>query len=257
MTTARFEARNQLGEIVLDSPPLNLFSESLIRDLHNAVEQAAANDIRALLFRANGDVFSGGADVSIFAGVTESEAEALMIRVSALINALEALPIPTIALIHGRCLAGALEVALACDLIWAAAGTQIGQVEAVIGGFPFAGGTQRLASRIGMARAAEMVLGARIYPAEQLAAWGLIGRVVPADALVREGQAFATQLAMGPTLAHVATKRILRAWRSGGVAAADEITRAEAPEVILSHDLQEGIASLRRSGPSHATSANE
>jgi enoyl-CoA hydratase/carnithine racemase len=164
-----------------------------------------------------------------------------MTRVSAPISALEALPIPTIALVHGRCLAGALEVALTCDLIWAAAGTQIGQVEAVIGGFPFAGGTQRLASRIGMARATEMVFGARIYPAEQLAAWGLIGRVVPADALVSEGHAFATQLAMGPTLAHEATKRILRAWRSGGVAAADEITRAEAPGVILSHDLQETL----------------
>ncbi|MGA2014699.1 MAG: enoyl-CoA hydratase/isomerase family protein, partial [Solirubrobacteraceae bacterium] len=66
----------------------------------------------------------------------------------------------------------------------------------------------------------------------------------------------ATQLASGPTLAHRATKRILRAWRSGGVAAADQMTLSQAPRVILSNDLQNGVESLQRSGPGHATFAN-
>ena len=163
---------------------------------------------------------------------------------------------PTLALVHGRCFAGALEVALACDLIWAAAGTQIGQLEVLIGGIPFAGGTQRLASRIGSSRAAEMVVGAGIYSADTLEQWGLLSRVLEADRLEPEGREFGLTLANGPTIAHRATKRVLRAWRAGGTPAADEVTKTEGTQVIVSRDLQDAVASFKRSGPGHATFAN-
>jgi enoyl-CoA hydratase/carnithine racemase len=253
MSLATFTQDGDLGEIIIDSPPLNLFGDALIDGLRDAVEEAAGAEIRALLLRAEGEVFSGGADVAVFAGLAHADAASLMARALSLIAAIEAIPVPTVALIHGRCFAGALEVALACDLIWAAEGTQIGQLEAVIGAFPFAGGVQRLASRIGAARTAEMVFGARVYSAEDLAAWGLVGRVLPEERLAAEGRAFAAHLANGPTLAHRATKRILHAWRSGGIAEADELTRAEGPAVILSQDLQRGVEALQRSGPGHAT----
>jgi enoyl-CoA hydratase len=256
MPAAAFELNDQLGEIVIDNPPLNLFSARLIADLRAAVQQAAASEARAVVLRAEGDAFSAGADVSIFAGLDEDGATALMSDALSLIAAIEDIPVPMVALVHGRCFAGALEVALACDLIWAAAGTQIGQVEAVIGAFPFAGGTQRLASRIGAARAAQMVYGASIHPAEQLASWGLVSQVTAPERLLEEGRTFAAQLATGPTLAHRATKHVLRAWRSGGVSDADQATRAQGPAVILSRDLQEGVASLQRSGPGRATFVN-
>jgi enoyl-CoA hydratase/carnithine racemase len=255
MSLATFAQDGGLGEIIIDSPPLNLFGDALIGGLRDAVEEAASAEIRALLLRAEGEVFSGGADVAVFAGLARADAASLMTRALSLIGAIEAIPVPTVALVHGRCFAGALEVALACDLIWAAEGTQIGQLEAVIGAFPFAGGVQRLASRIGAARTAEMVFGARVYSAEDLAAWGLVGRVVPEERLAADGRTFGAQLAKGPTLAHRATKRILHTWRSGGVAEADEITRAEGPAVILSQDLQRGVEALKRSGPGHATFA--
>jgi enoyl-CoA hydratase/carnithine racemase len=79
--------------------------------------------------------------------------------VLSLIAAIEALPVPALALVHGQCYAGALEVCLSCDLIWAAEGNQI---EAVAVSIPYAGGSQRIASRIGAGRAAEMV-GAQIW----------------------------------------------------------------------------------------------
>jgi enoyl-CoA hydratase len=101
-----------------------------------------------------------------------------------------------------------------------------------------------------------MVFTAAIVPPETLASWGLINRVVPAGSLTREGRAFARSLASGPTRAHAATKRMLHAWRSGGVAAADQVTHAVGPAVMLSQDLQDGIASLQRSGPGHATFNN-
>jgi enoyl-CoA hydratase/carnithine racemase len=81
--------------------------------------------------------------------------------------------------------------------------------------------------------------------------------VTPADRLLEEGRAFGAQLASGPTLAYAATKRILRAWRSGGVSAADQVTDAQGPRVILSEDLQNGVESLQRSGPRNATFASK
>ncbi|MHB8690005.1 MAG: enoyl-CoA hydratase/isomerase family protein [Solirubrobacteraceae bacterium] len=256
MPLATYQQNDQLGEIVIDSPPHNLFSEDLLADLRAAVDQAADSDIRALLLRAEGDNFSAGADVSIFIGLDEARAAELETTVLSLIAAIEDLPVPALALIHGQCYAGALEVCLSCDLIWAAEGSQIGQIEAVAGSIPYAGGTQRIASRIGAGRAAEMVLTAAILPPDTLASWGLINRVLPADRLDGEGRAFAQSLASGPTRAHAVTKRVLHAWRSGGVAAADQVTQAEGPAVMLSQDTQEGIASLQRYGQGHANFNN-
>lgn len=253
MPLVTFQRDDQLGEIVIDNPPLNLFGGRLLTDLRAAVDDAAESDIRALLVRAEGDNFSAGADASVFTDLDEVDAGELQTTVLSLIAAIEDLPVPSLALIHGQCYAGALEVCLACDLIWAAEGSLIGQIEAVAGGITYGGGTQRIASRIGAARAAEMVFTAAILPPETLASWGLINRVVPADSLDGEGRAFAQSLASGPTRAHAATKRMLHAWRSGGVAAADLVTHAEGPAVMLSQDLQDGIASLQRSGPGHAT----
>lgn len=252
MPLVSFQQIDQLGEIVIDNPPQNLFGGELLADLGAAVEEAAASDIRAVLVRAEGTDFSAGADTSVFTGLDEVEAGELQTTVLALIAAIEGLPVPTLALIHGQCYAGALEVCLACDLIWAAEDSQIGQIEAVAGGITYGGGTQRIASRIGAARAAEMVFTAAILPPEALASWGLINRVVPARGLSEEGRAFAQSLASGPTRAHAATKRMLHAWRSGGVAAADQVTRAEGPAVMLSHDLHDGLLSLQRQGPGHA-----
>jgi enoyl-CoA hydratase/carnithine racemase len=193
-----------------------------------------------------------GPTVAVFTGIDETQAPELEATVLALIGAIESLPVPTVALIHGQCYASALEVCLACDLIWAAEGSQIGQIEAVAGGIPFAGGTQRLASRIGVGRAAEMVFTAAIVSPETLACWGAISRVTPVVRLAEEGCAFAHSLANGPTRAHSTTKRVLHAWRSGGVAAADAATLAEGPAVMLSEDLRNGTASLVRDGPGHA-----
>src|ERR1700758_1902086 len=256
MPLATFHQNERLGEIVIDNPPQNLFGGALLTDLGAALDEAADHDIRALLVRAEGDDFSAGAEVSVFIGLDEEQARQLETTVVSLIAAIEDLPVPTVALIQGQCYAGALEVCLSCDLIWAAEGSQIGQIEAVAGSIPYAGGTQRIASRIGAGRAAEMVLTAAILPPETLASWGLINRVFPAARLDEEGRAFAESLASGPTRAHAVTKRVLHAWRSGGVAAADQVTHAEGPAVMLSQDLHDGILNLQRYGPGHAKFTN-
>ena len=140
------------------------------------------------------------------------------------VQRLEALEIPTLALIHGLCLTAGLEVALGCDLIWAEESSKFGLVEAVVGLTPGAGGTQRMADRAGPARAREFVMTRGLYDAEVLERWGVINRVVPDGTVHEKGMRFAHQLASGPTKAHAATKRIVKAVSDGGVAHADEVT---------------------------------
>src|SRR6478609_11635485 len=195
MPLVTFMQQGRLGEIILNNPPQNLYSAQLLADLRAAVDEAVGSNIRALLLRAEGDDFSAGAELAVFIGIDETQATELSLTVIGLIGAIEDLAMPTLALIHGQCYAGALETCLACDLIWAAEGSQIGQIEAVAGSITYAGGTQRIASRIGVGRAAEMVFTAAILPPEQLASWGLINRVVPAANLTTEGRAFAETLA--------------------------------------------------------------
>src|SRR5438132_5812729 len=158
MPLATFQQDDHLGEIVIDSPPQNLYNAQLLADLRAAVDEAAGSDIRALLLRAEGDDFSAGAELTVFIGIDENQARELSSTVLSLIAAIEDLPVPTLALIHGQCYAGALEVCLPCDLIWAAEGSQIGQIKAVAGSIPYAAGTQRIPSPIRARRAAAMLL---------------------------------------------------------------------------------------------------
>ena len=253
MAKARFDLEGDVGEIVLADPPLNLFDLELARDLADATQQAADSAARAILVRAEGDNFSAGANVEIFLGRDETAARELIAEFMPLIRGFAQIPVPTVAAVRGFCLAAGLEIALSCDLIWAAEGSQLGLVEAVIGATPFGGGTQRLVARAGAGRAAEAVLTARPYPAETMLDWGVVNRVVEADDLEAKARAFAGRLAEGPTLAHAATKEMIRLAVDEGVEAADAALPQAGAKVMASEDLQRGARTLLEKGPGHAT----
>ena len=253
MTRARFTLEGDVGEIVIADPPLNLFGLELARDLARAVEEARDSAARAVLLRAEGDSFSAGANVEIFLGRGEAAARELIEEFMPAIRRFAEIEVPTVAAVQGLCLAAGLEVALSCDLIWAAQGAQLGLVEAVIGATPFGGGTQRLVARAGAGRAAEAVLTARPYPAETMRDWGVVNRVVAPDDLHEKARAFVGRLAAGPTIAHAATKRMIRLTVDEGVAAADAALPEVGATVMASDDLQNGARTLLEKGPGQAT----
>jgi enoyl-CoA hydratase len=253
MASAEFRLDGKVGEIVIADPPLNLFGLELARALAGAVGEAGDSPARAVLVRAEGDHFSAGANVEMFLGRDESAARELIDEFLPAIRRFAEIEVPTVAAVHGLCLAAGLEVALSCDLIWAADDAQLGLVEAVIGGTPFAGGTQRLVARAGAGRAAEAVLSARTYPAETMREWGVVNRVLPAGELHEKARAFAERLAEGPTLGHAATKTMIRLAVDEGVEAADAALPDVGARVMASQDLQNGARTLLEKGPGYAT----
>ena len=226
----------------------------MIADVEDGVARAAEERPRALIVRAEGNVFSAGVDVHVFDGLDRESAAALTERLLRLTHALEDLPLPTLAVAQGLCLTAGLELALACDLLWAADGVQFGLVEKVVGITPLMGGTQRMAERAGTARAREFVMTGRLYEAHTLHAWGVVNRVVePGDDLLPKARRFAAELAAGPTLAHAATKAIVRAQADHGTRGADERTADLTSHLFESDDVRNAVQSFLQAGPGKAS----
>jgi len=253
MPYARYDIHGEVAELVIEAGPLNLWGPELIADIEAGVARAAAERPRALLVRAEGDVFSAGVDVHVFEGLDARSATELTERLLALTHAVEALPLPTLAVVHGLCLTAGLELSLACDLLWAGEGVQFGLVEKVVGITPLMGGTQRMAERAGTARAREFVMTGRLYDAATLHTWGVVNRVVPVADLLEKSRRFAAELAAGPTIAHAATKAIVRAQADHGTRGADDRTAELTSHLFETEDCRNAVQTFLRQGPGKAT----
>ncbi len=223
-------------------------AKRFVHDLRATVSDIKRAPLRALLVRAAGKMFSAGADVSAFKDKTGPEARERFTPHLQMIADLEELPFPTLAAVHGMCVGGGLELALACDLIWAAAPARFGHLEATIGTTTLLGGVQRLTERAGPSRAREIIYTAELYAAATFERWNIVNRVVPEDALEGKTRAFAERLASGPTLAYAAGKRMVRAFLEGGVRAADKVVDEVAPPLFQSEDMRAGVAALVEHG---------
>ncbi len=249
----RFERDGDVGLVVVDSPPLNLWTPELQADLESALDRAESERVRAIVFRAEGRSFTGGVDVHHFDDKTPDEADEIFQGLVRVVHRLEDMPVPSVACVHALCLTWGLEVALGCDLIFASESAKFGLVERVVGLTPAGGGTQRLAERAGPARAREFVMSGALFDAATLERWNVVNRVLPDDQLVDETMKFARELAAGPTLAHAATKRLVRACMDEGARGADARIREIASGLFDTEDLQKAVDSFLSEGPGKAT----
>ncbi|MFI6868680.1 enoyl-CoA hydratase/isomerase family protein [Nocardia sp. NPDC050406] len=250
------EGGAQAAIITIAHPPLNLFDQALLESLADNLAELSADPPRALLLRAEGKLVSGGVDVHVFDGLTPEQGAQLWKDLFArIIHPLEALPCPVVFAAHALCLTAAFEVALACDIILAAPKAKFGLVETVVGLTPSMGGPQRLAERAGSGRAREFVMTADLYDAATMADWGVVNAVH--DDVDTAARALLSRLADGPTKAHAATKQIIGAWRSGGVAHADSVTPEVSGVLFDTSDLKGAVRSFLEVGPGKATYTGE
>jgi enoyl-CoA hydratase len=250
---AKLTHEGAVAVLTIDDPPLNLFGVELTNDLIGALEEVEGDMPRALLIRAAGDVFTGGADVHVFDDKTPEQAAAFFEDLIRIVHKLEGFQFPTICSVHGLCLTAGFELALGCDLILAAESARFGLVEIVVGLTPAMGGTQRLVERAGPARARELVMTGGLYDAATLERWNVINRVYPDDELADRALRFATRLAAGPTKANAATKRMVRAAIDEGVRGADARIGDIAAPLFATEDLQRAVDSFLAEGPGKAT----
>lgn len=253
MTPVGVEHDDGLAIVTFESPPLNLFDAAMHEGLLAAVGELESERPRAVLFRARGRVVSGGVDVSVFAALSgPAEAERMFAELVELARRVDRLACPTVFAAHGLCLTWAFELALACDLILATPSARFGLVEKVVGLTPAMGGTQRLAERAGTGRAREFVMAGRTFEAAELERWNVVNRLLPDDGFESGAVAFARELAAGPTLAHAATKQVLRDYLEGGVELANDRVPAVAAALFDTEDLQGALRSFLEHGPGSA-----
>ncbi|MFJ5309829.1 enoyl-CoA hydratase/isomerase family protein [Streptomyces sp. NPDC088350] len=242
-----------LAVLTLASPPHNLFDDAMWQAWFAAVDWCEQNVPRALLIRAQGRVVSAGVDVRIFRDTPAEKVEEYWRRNLRIVQAVERLPCPTVFAAHALTLTAAFEIALACDFIVAVDGARFGLVERRVAFTPAMGGTQRLAERAGVSRARELVMTGRLYRASTLADWGVVNALFGAATFTDEAHAFASDLATGPTQAHVATKQVTREYLRGGVAAADAVLSAVVHRVSGTEDHRRAVEAFLAHGPDHQT----
>ena len=248
------EEHGTISVLTMMNRPHNLLGPRLISALTTQLNGAREAGSRAIVIRSGLRHFSAGADLDIFVNrVANSSADGASEnrRMNAVdfLRFMEQLPVPLIASVHGVCLGGGLELALACDYIVAASSTKVGSVEATLGLNPLMGGIQRQVQRIGALRAKEMSMLGRRYDAPTLERWGLINLTVPEEALERATMAIAAEFANGPTVAHASTKELAYIAANQGVVAADEAMAKSQEPIWASEDLKIGLASFQENGP--------
>jgi len=201
-----------IAVITIDRPDaLNALNGELLLEIGAACDLVEADvGVRALVFTGAGRAFVAGADVEELAALSDPFAgRETALAGQDVMNAIAALPFPTIAAINGFALGGGLELALACDLRVAAPGAKLGLPEVGLGLIPGFGGTQRLPRLIGQGRAFDLILTGRHVPADEALQMGLVNRVT--DDALEGAVALARQtLRNGPIALGLAKEAVVR-----------------------------------------------
>jgi enoyl-CoA hydratase/carnithine racemase len=196
-----------IAVITLRHGKVNALSVEVLTQLDVIASQLSERSPRAVVLTGGPKVFAAGADITQFAerGGEEPFALSPPARVGEIgaaflraLNAVAALPCPTIAAVAGVALGGGCELALACDFRVAGSSTRFGQPEILLGIIPGGGGTQRLARLVGASRAKDLVFSGRMVGAEEALAIGLADRVVEPDEVLDTAIAWAGSFAKGP-----------------------------------------------------------
>ncbi|MGE0680756.1 MAG: enoyl-CoA hydratase-related protein [Candidatus Binatia bacterium] len=199
-----FTKDGAIGVLKINRPKsLNALNPATVKELSACLEVVRQDpSIRCLIVTGEGDrAFVAGADISAMVTMTATEGHAFSESGLGVLRKLETLPIPVIAAVNGFALGGGTELALACDLIIAADKAKFGQPEINLGIIPGFGGTQRLARRIGLPRARELIYSGDMIDAETALQYGLANKVVPLADLMNEATALAQKLAAKPPIA--------------------------------------------------------
>jgi enoyl-CoA hydratase/carnithine racemase len=248
MSIVESEDRGAVRHVVLNRPEKrNALDGDLIAALREAFTAAADDaDVHCVVVRGAGAMFSSGMDFGAL-GALAAEPERLRAFRRPILetwNLLEEMAKPTIAQIHGACLGGAMELALACDLRTMAADALIGLVETRVGLIPDVGGSSRLPAVVGLGRAKELVMASRLVDGTEAERIGLVNRVAAADELDAATETLAGELLACAPVAVGLAKRVLDAAAKPALAATLEHEVTAQAVCARTEDFAEGARAL-------------
>jgi enoyl-CoA hydratase len=250
-----------IAVVTLSHGKVNALCVELLDQLHRIALELTEHTPRAVVVTGSAKVFAAGADISEFAerGGQEPFAISPPERVAEIggaflraLNAVAAIPCPTIAAVAGVALGGGCELALACDLRVAGESSRFGQPEILLGIIPGGGGTQRLPRLVGTSRAKDLIFSGRMVGADEALSIGLVDRVVAPESVLDESLAWASTFATGPRHALALAEAVID---EGLEQTLDEGLRTEQDRFVQSFttpDAAVGVRSFLAEGPGKA-----
>jgi enoyl-CoA hydratase/carnithine racemase len=244
------EDRGPVRHVVLDRPAKrNAFNEELVLGVGDALRAAAADPaVRCVVVRGAGPMFSAGMDFGALGALAENpdggRLRAFRGACLAAWNAAEEMTKPVICEIHGGCIGGAMELALACDLRVMADDAVMGLVETRVGLIPDVGGCSRLPAVVGLGRAKELVMTSRVIGAAEAERIGLVNRIAPAAELDATTEQLVGELLACAPVAVGLAKRVLDSAAKPALAVTLEQEVTAQTVCAASADFAEGARAL-------------
>jgi enoyl-CoA hydratase/carnithine racemase len=242
------EQDGAVAVVTIDHPPVNALSAGLLEELEGELDRLDADpETRAVVLRGAGErAFVAGADISEFPTLREAGSDngGSARGIQKLGARMDAADTPVVAAIHGWCLGGGLELAMACDVRVASEDARLGQPEIKLGLIPGGGGTQRLPRLVGTGRALLLNTGGEPIDARTAYEWGLLEKVVPQEELLDAALEIARTFASRSPHAVAVLRELARTTRDLPL---EEGLRREADafrRCLASEDGQEGVAAF-------------
>jgi enoyl-CoA hydratase/carnithine racemase len=249
MTLVLTEDRGPVRHVILNRPEKrNAFNGELVRATGEALRAAAADaSVHCVVLRGAGPMFSSGMDLASLNALAEAPEHLRAFRRECIDawNLAEEMTKPTVCAIHGACLGGAMELALACDLRVIAADAVVGLPETRIGLIPDVGGSSRLPAIVGLGRAKELIMTGKIIGGEEAERIGLANRVAPADELDAAVQTLVDELLACAPVAVGLAKRVMDASAKPALSTTLELEVALQERCAATADYTEGAAAFR------------
>ena len=225
---------------------LNALNQTVLAELLGALSEAACDDgVGAIVLTGAGaKSFVAGADIGAMSKMTTAEGRAFADLGHGLGDAIANCPKPVIAAVNGFALGGGTELAIACDVIYAAENAKFGQPEVKLGVIPGFGGTQRLARLVGLQKAKELIFTGDTIDAQEALRIGLACAVFPAAALLDKAKDLARRMAAAGPLAVGQAKRAMNHGYDLTLSSALELEKQTFAMLFGTADQKEGMGAF-------------
>ncbi|MEM1031503.1 MAG: enoyl-CoA hydratase-related protein [Myxococcota bacterium] len=244
MSAVTVETDGAVATVTIRRPEkLNALDAGVIGELQRAFSALDAPEagVRCAVLTGEGKAFVAGADIAAMAELSPIQAREFAAAGHRLGATMEGARFPIIAAVNGFALGGGLELALACDFIYASERAKLGLPETTLAVIPGFGGTQRLPRRVGVGRARELIYTGRVIKADEALAWGIVNRVLPPDTLLDEVRATAQAIVANGPLAVAAAKRVMHQGMDADLTVASELEGQAFAGLFGSDDQRAGM----------------